>query len=769
MISKRAIVLFVLLVLTISGLAYSGKLPFLKQQVGGAEVSSFFVVDKPYPVIGFVDLDGENVDIHKASGKIKIIELAAAGCPASQSFSGAHQYGAFKNQTAQTGLTSFQKLFEEYSKGFSLEDDSDLFEYYRVLVLNEENKATTSDDLKAWSEHFHLNENKNLKLLRLSTKDQNLFPMSAIPGFQIVDVNGVLRHSLLDSSQQIKLYDILPEIGQLAEAVSKKSSDENLPYLLRDQYEEKYKKLADHYVETRDFAGIEELANELSKDREFTPTLGSVLNIFYEKIKENSAVPVFRREDFAKFLYQWSNVYPKSVHRPIIAAMAEHEYAWKARSERYSSAVSEESFKTFKEHVDKAREYLEQAEEIDPSNNSLTALKIHNSRLDSSMSSKDALEIYEEGKKHNPYNFLAALEVSQILLPRWKGSAEELASFLESVDADTSEKYGHSFYAKIAFVISSYKGHEKNLAEDLGFKWDLVDSGFQYLEQKYPEEEFNLQQHIKTALAFDQYLRAAELLEKAPTVWTDAKGVIWRNRRSYRSALEKIKQAGQNYPLHLAVINGDTGKLDQILQSGVDINSKDVNGKTALQLAVENANSHMFLELTKKGAKFDVKDSLGQTPLITASREGDVIIVNFLLQNGARLDVANQYGETALHKAAERGHEEVVSLLLFSAKEPKSDFIDIKNRSGRTALMLAARWGHKEIVAKLLDAGADINLQDINSYTALHFAATNGYDETISLLLGKNAKSLTSSEGFLPIDLARQAGHESTVEILEKQ
>ena len=44
-----------------------------------------------------------------------------------------------------------------------------------------------------------------------------------------------------------------------------------------------------------------------------------------------------------------------------------------------------------------------------------------------------------------------------------------------------------------------------------------------------------------------------------------------------------------------------------------------------------------------------------------------------------------------------------------------------------TILMQASWYGHKEIVEILLDAGADVNIQDNNGNTALIFALKYGY------------------------------------------
>ena len=53
--------------------------------------------------------------------------------------------------------------------------------------------------------------------------------------------------------------------------------------------------------------------------------------------------------------------------------------------------------------------------------------------------------------------------------------------------------------------------------------------------------------------------------------------------------------------------------------------------------------------------------------------------------------------------------------------------VDLKS-AGKTALQVACHQGHKDIVHVLLDAGANLELQDDDGDTALHYSAF-GYED----------------------------------------
>ena len=59
---------------------------------------------------------------------------------------------------------------------------------------------------------------------------------------------------------------------------------------------------------------------------------------------------------------------------------------------------------------------------------------------------------------------------------------------------------------------------------------------------------------------------------------------------------------------------------------------------------------------------------------------------------------------------------------------------------GSRPLTLAAAHGHAETVRVLLDAGADLNAEDLRGWTALHADAFHGDVTGVSLLLARGTK-----------------------------
>lgn len=112
----------------------------------------------------------------------------------------------------------------------------------------------------------------------------------------------------------------------------------------------------------------------------------------------------------------------------------------------------------------------------------------------------------------------------------------------------------------------------------------------------------------------------------------------------------------------------------------------------------------------------------------------------------------NRY--SALHHAADAGHIGIVRILLAHGANPNvrsGEFIkdgeffkDWYWESGDTPLMLSARKGHSEVVRLLIEMGAQVQLEDATSSTALHAACAGDHGEIVDDLLSEGAKTEVS-------------------------
>src|SRR6188508_1352833 len=158
-------------------------------------------------------------------------------------------------------------------------------------------------------------------------------------------------------------------------------------------------------------------------------------------------------------------------------------------------------------------------------------------------------------------------------------------------------------------------------------------------------------------------------------------------------------------PLIEAAESGDRVAVSRLLDRGAAVDTRAVDGTTALHWAVRADRLDTVRVLLESGADASAADRYGITPLYLAAENGNAAVIAALLDAGADVNGVAPIGETALMTAVRTGTLDAVVLLLDRGAD-----IDARDREfEQTALMLAVREAHPEVVALLLDRGADVD------------------------------------------------------------
>lgn len=100
-------------------------------------------------------------------------------------------------------------------------------------------------------------------------------------------------------------------------------------------------------------------------------------------------------------------------------------------------------------------------------------------------------------------------------------------------------------------------------------------------------------------------------------------------------------------------------------------------------------------------------------------------------------------GMTALHLAAKTGNFAAAQIILDYYRQSASvsrteTFLNMTDNGQWTALVWAAENGYAEIVSYFISLGADVNICDFHNNTVLHWAALSGKIDTIYPLMLPN-------------------------------
>ncbi|ESO05835.1 hypothetical protein HELRODRAFT_105842 [Helobdella robusta] len=193
----------------------------------------------------------------------------------------------------------------------------------------------------------------------------------------------------------------------------------------------------------------------------------------------------------------------------------------------------------------------------------------------------------------------------------------------------------------------------------------------------------------------------------------------------------------------------------------IDAQDKET-GKTALHYAVENKNILLVEHLLRLGANPNARNDNWETPFLSAVKQGlDADMLLLFVNFQCDVMASDRYFNTALHYAASEGISHLISFLAELGLNP-----NCKGDCGLSPLMIAAFRNYLECAEELLKCGADPDLLDRNSATALVYSILGSSNrspdsknnaevsnvnqlETIKLLLRLSWENINSKKRFV--------------------
>lgn len=202
---------------------------------------------------------------------------------------------------------------------------------------------------------------------------------------------------------------------------------------------------------------------------------------------------------------------------------------------------------------------------------------------------------------------------------------------------------------------------------------------------------------------------------------------------------------------------GDSESLIHFMDAGLDIDSTDAKGNTALINAASAGQLETVEKILGMGADPRHVNLNGRDALLTSSAKGYEDVSRMLLSRGADASVKDKEGWSALSISAYNGHSELVSLLSSRATPDELD----------DALLVASFSGDPGVINKLLGLGANINARSPEGKTPLMISADGGKADAVRALLQNHANPYAEdNNGQTAANLAELAGHADVKDLI---
>jgi uncharacterized protein len=249
-------------------------------------------------------------------------------------------------------------------------------------------------------------------------------------------------------------------------------------------------------------------------------------------------------------------------------------------------------------------------------------------------------------------------------------------------------------------------------------------------------------------------------------------------------------------------MKSDRAGVAALLKQKVDVNVAQGDGMTALHWAAMNGDVELAKLLIGAGAGLAATTRVeALTPLTLAAQKGHAPIIALLLKAGADPNSANDLGSTALMLAAASGDVDSVKTLLAAGADVNAK----EKMRGQTALMFAAGFNRAAVIRVLAARKADLNAvssiakverrmvdgdgnplpaprpgqtaqraargavaEFLGGWTALHFAARDGFTDSVQALLdsGADVNRLGDGDHTSALIMAIENGHFDLAKLL---
>lgn len=253
--------------------------------------------------------------------------------------------------------------------------------------------------------------------------------------------------------------------------------------------------------------------------------------------------------------------------------------------------------------------------------------------------------------------------------------------------------------------------------------------------------------------------------------WIAVEQIVKALERGDPEAFQTDEESGLSL-FTLAVKENRTAVVERLLEMGVNPSEKNKDGKTALHIAAAHSKDEIVRLLARRTDPNIPGGPKDQLPLHYAATRatgshGAIHTLLKLSSKDARL-VLDKDGCIPLLLAVESGNVGIVKELLGALSE--AQLRARRSGDGDSALHICCRRKDVEMAKILVEAGANVDIQNDEGQTPLHIVSWEGDEVMLKIFYqGKANPNITDKMDRSPLHVAAERGHTNIVEVLTEK
>lgn len=212
------------------------------------------------------------------------------------------------------------------------------------------------------------------------------------------------------------------------------------------------------------------------------------------------------------YMLRWQEAVPESPLPLIYLGKIEITRAWKDRGSGYADTVTEEGWKGFYLHLERATAHLQKATSLAPPDPETYAALLIVAK-GQGWPKSEMMKLVRAGAAIDPDYYSLYTNALDYLAPKWGGSEAEQVDFIKQVSDDRGGREGDGLYAQLCKSYKDTVGWPGFFANS-GADYPRLKAGYLFLREKSPENRHLLHIYAVFACLAHDRPTAASLLNE---------------------------------------------------------------------------------------------------------------------------------------------------------------------------------------------------------------------------------------------------------------